>query len=58
MKPGDMLLPGGMKINVMAPNSTTSVSVVEKYNGGSADIAKMRAEAMAMAKAAREQQGK
>lgn len=61
MKPGDMELPGGVKINTLEPNSSTTMSVVRKYssNGGppsQADIAKMRAQAMEMAKAARAQQ--
>jgi hypothetical protein len=57
MKPGDMELPGGMRINVAAPNSSTTVSVVHRYSGNGrpsdADIARMRAQAMDMAKAAK-----
>jgi hypothetical protein len=46
MKPGDMELPGGMRINTLEPNAAHTP----------ADIAKLRAQAMAMAKAAKAQQ--
>jgi hypothetical protein len=52
MKPGDMELPGGMRIN------TTTGGPAGLHAGGhmtSEDIAKLRAQAMAMAKAQHEQ---
>lgn len=57
MKGGDMELPGGMRVNVSG-----ALSGARAMGAGgrmtSADIAKMRAQAMSMAKAAREQEGK
>jgi hypothetical protein len=58
MKAGDMEMPGGMRINMLTANSSTSVSIVQKHSMNAGDIAQMRAQAQAMAKAAREQQGK
>jgi hypothetical protein len=57
MKPGDMELPGGMRIN--ATTGGMSGGPAGMHAGGhmtSADIAKLRAEAMAMAKAQHEQE--
>jgi hypothetical protein len=54
MKPGDMEMPGGMRINAMGALAAARA----EGRPSSADMAKMRAQAMAMAKAAREQQGK
>ena len=53
MKPGDMELPGGMRINT---TEAMSGAAAKGYAGGrpsDADIARMRAQAMAMAKAAK-----
>lgn len=59
MKGGDMEMPGGMRINI---NGAMSGGPGAAMGAGghmtSADIAKMRAQAMSMAKAAREQEGK
>jgi hypothetical protein len=52
MKPGDMEMPGGTKINMQNPTGAPGMGA-----GGhmtSADIARMRAQAMAMAKSMHE----
>jgi len=58
MKPGDMEMPGGIRINTLTPGSSTTVSIVQKHSMNAGDIAQLRAQAQAMAKAAREQAGK
>jgi hypothetical protein len=56
MKPGDMVLPGGMKLNAMGAMSGGPGGIGAGGHVSSADIAKMRAQAMAMAKAAHDQE--
>jgi len=58
MKPGDMELPGGMRINALGgPGASPVAGMTHKFDAShppsSADIAQMRAQAMAMAKAAK-----
>lgn len=58
MKGGDMELPGGMRVNMLnpagPPGSVTTTSIIKRYSADhpptEADIAKMRAQAEAMAK--------
>jgi len=51
-------MPGGIRINTLTPGSSTTVSIVQKHSMNAGDIAQLRAQAQAMAKAAREQAGK
>jgi hypothetical protein len=56
MKPGDMVMPGGMKINALNPTAGGPAGMGAGGHMTSADIAKMRAQAMAMAKSMHEQE--
>lgn len=56
MKAGDVELPGGMKINTLDAMAGRPAGMAAGGHMTAADIAKMKAQAMAMAKAAQEQQ--